>query len=293
MNNFKETSAEELLDGEAVGRALFQNIKEKVKKAFSKRNWEESFTEEELEEIKEIDCFLRRVHVHENFSDPDDTADKYFILAVKGSCEDSYGNSYSIFYHKAVKQSVFFYKKVPLYVAKAIYKLCVDESVEVFYAVNSFEVRKSDKGFYTVERKRKNVASAKCLYTDIDLPEDYQKLGNKALLEVLKEEYKDIFAKVPPSYIVRSGGGIHLYYCLFESFSLYGENEERFKEDGLRPLMKIFEDIGADAHVVDAVRVLRLPNSVNRKPKYGPDGKKVEIIFETDSVPSPLPSYPL
>lgn len=282
MDNYKEISSDELLDGEAVGRALFQSVKEKVKKAFGKRGWEESFTEEELAEIEEIDRFLRRVHVHENFTDPDDTAEKYFILAVKGSCEDSYGNSYSIFYHKAVKQSDFYYKQVPLYVAKCIYKLC--KEVEVFYAVNSFEVRKSDKGFYAVERKRKNVASAKCLYTDIDLTEDYQKLGNEALLEVLKDEYKDVFTKVPPSYIIRSGGGIHLYYCLFESFSLYGENEEKFKEEGLRPLMKIFEDIGADAHVVDTVRVLRIPNSVNRKPKYGPDGKKVEIIFETDAV---------
>lgn len=284
MDNYKEISTNELLDNEEAAKKLYESIKARVKKAFSKRKWEESFTEEELREIGEIDRFLRRVSLHEDFSHPDDCSDRYFIVVIKVTGSDSYGNEISFFYHKVLNQKDFYHKKIPMNVAKAIYKLAMEKDVDLFFAVNSFIPRKNEeKGFYMVERKRRNVISAKCIYTDIDLPEELQKMGNEELLEWLQKEYKDVFEHIPPSYIVRSGGGIHRYYSFFESISLFGENEERYKEQGLYPLMKIFESIGADRRVVDAVRILRVPFGYNRKPKYGPEGKKVEIIYETEA----------
>lgn len=54
-------------------------------------------------------------------------------------------------------------------------------------------------------------------------------------------------------------------------------------KDTMKSLQKIFEDIGADAKVIDASRILRLPHSINRKAKYGPEGKRVSVVYENDA----------
>lgn len=49
----------------------------------------------------------------------------------------------------------------------------------------------------------------------------------------------------------------------------------------LRTLQTLFESYGADVKCVDCVRILRVPNSKNRKPKYGVNGKDIAIIYNT------------
>jgi hypothetical protein len=69
---------------------------------------------------------------------------------------------------------------------------------------------------------------------------------------------------LPPSAIVHSGGGLHLYWFLREPADLPDE-AERVK--GL--LRRLAFVVGGDLNSAEPAHVLRLPGTLNHKPEYG------------------------
>jgi hypothetical protein len=92
-----------------------------------------------------------------------------------------------------------------------------------------------------------------CVWADIDF---------KTLpIDVAREKIAHFPLK--PSIIVSSGGGIHAYWLLKEPV---GYSDTESVEDVNR---RIQAHIGSD-DVHDASRILRVPDTVNRKPEYNP-----------------------
>ena len=259
-------------------------LQKTVRKAFLKRGFDDSFTEEEMIKIKEIDEFLRAVSLHKDSPLFEDNQVKYICISLCSSYTRKNGTTINAFYNKFINQKEFEYKKIPYYVAKCIYKLIMNRHIEVFYAVNSFKASCINEKIYIPERKRENVVSSCALYTDIDLPNELVNLSNNEILSLLKTDYEELFANIEPTYIVRSGGGVHLYYQFDESYYLKTDEQITFYIKALRALQTVFEDYGADCRCIDMTRILRVPNSRNRKTKYGPDGREVSVIYKTDNI---------
>lgn len=253
-----------------------------VNKAFRKRGFDDNFTAEELEKVKEIDTFLKMVSQHKNNEMFDDERKKYLYICCKSKYVRKDGTEVSVFVNRPTLQDDFNYKKIDMYIAKVLYRLSQNRHIEVYYGVNSFRGI-TKEGKFRIERKQDNVVSSCCLFTDIDLPMELQELSDEEVLSMLKNDFTELFTNIPPSIICRSGGGVHLYYCLSES--IYLETEERQEEyrSALKTLQLLFESYGADGACVDISRILRSPHSYNRKTKYGKQGKEVTIL-EANSI---------
>lgn len=262
---------------------LAEALQKTVRKAFLKRGFSDSFTEEELVKVREIDNFLRAVSLHKDNSMFEDKQVKYFCLSVRSTYFRKNGSEISVFVNKFIEQKEFEYKKIDYFVAKCIYRLSQNRFIELFFAVNSFKANLIKENVYLPERKGQNLVSSCAIYTDIDLPSELTNLSNEEVLNLIMTDYQELFKNLPPTYAVRSGGGLHLYFCLNESYHLKSEEQILFYMDMLRTLQRIFEDYGADCRCVDCTRILRVPNTKNRKPKYGADGKDVSIIYKTDT----------
>ena len=252
-----------------------------VNKAFHKKGFDDNFTAEELEKIKEIDIFLRMVSLHKNPVGFDDERKKYLYICCKSKYVRKDGTEVSVFVNRPIDQEEFAYKKIDMFIAKCFYRLSLNRHIEVYFGVNSFKgiVRECK---FRIERKQDNVVSSCCLFTDIDLPKELQEFSDNEILSIIKQEYEELFANIPPSYIVRSGGGIHIYYCFEESFYLENEEQQEEYRCALKTIQLLFESYGGDPAVVDRTRILRSPHSYNRKEKYGKQGKEVTILEVTD-----------
>lgn len=256
-------------------------LQKTVRKAFLKRGFDDSFSKEEMIKIKEIDKFLRDVSEHKDNPMFTDEQIKYICISFQATYTRRNGERITTFCNKFINQKDLSYKKIPYYVAKSIFRLSTNRHIEVFFAVNSFAGTRIKEKMYIPQRKRDNVVSSCCLFTDIDLPSELVKLGNEEVLRLLKANYQELFNNLEPSYIVRSGGGVHMYYLLEQSMFLKSEETKEFYTKGLKSLQKIFEDYGGDCRCVDMTRILRVPLTINRKPKYGPDGREVSIIYKS------------
>lgn len=270
---------------------LGQALKKVVKAGFHKRGFKDEFTPKEMEKIRQIDSFLREVNLHKD--DPMFPSDnvKYTCISFKGNYVKKDGTVISCFYNHFVNQEDFNYNKIPYYVAKCIYRLGQKRCIEVFFCVNTLKATlinekavflEGRKKVFLPERKGDNLYSATSIYTDIDLPEELIKLPDDEILSILMEDYSELFSNLQPSFICRSGGGIHLYYTFKVSDSLYNDDKKFAYIEMLRDLQNIFVDKGSDIRCVEPVRLLRVPYCVNRKPKYGKDGKEVRIIYNSN-----------
>lgn len=127
-------------------------------------------------------------------------------------------------------------------------------------------------------RKQTNVLALKALRLDIDAgPEKFAKHGPEAVYETQKDAlaaclgfFRD--SAIVPTYIVSSGAGLHIYYCLTESLE---------PADWLR-LAKGLTALGQkhqlriDSSVTqDSARILRVPGAPH------PNGKSVAILKRT------------
>lgn len=256
-------------------------LRKVVNKAFHKKGFDNNFTDAELEKVKEIDTFLRMVSQHKNPEGFDDERKKYLFICCKSKYVRKNGTEISVFVNRPIDQDEFAYKKIDMYIAKVFYRLSQNRHIEVYFGVNSFKAIMKE-GRFRIERKQDNVVSSCCLYTDIDLPQELQELSDEELLAMLKKSYDELFRNVEPTYIVRTGGGVHIYFCFTES--VYLENEEQQEEYrcALKTLQLLYEEIGGDAAVVDRTRILRSPHSYNRKPRYKKEGKEVTILEAND-----------
>lgn len=69
--------------------------------------------------------------------------------------------------------------------------------------------------------------------------------------------------RFPPSAIVRSGGGLHVYWLLREPLDL---PEEADRAKGL--LRRLAHAVGGDLSAAEAARILRVPGTMNYKRDY-------------------------
>jgi hypothetical protein len=81
-----------------------------------------------------------------------------------------------------------------------------------------------------------------------------------------------IRAPVPPSIVVRSGGGLHGYWLLNTPVQLTPETREDFK----RALHGLINIVGGDPATRDLARIMRMPGTVNTKP--GRNGAMCEVL---------------
>lgn len=71
---------------------------------------------------------------------------------------------------------------------------------------------------------------------------------------------------LPPSIVVGSGHGTHLYWCVQEAYPCQGNpDRQQAHEQELRCIQKALASLGADPKVCEVARVMRLPGFLNRK----------------------------
>jgi hypothetical protein len=114
------------------------------------------------------------------------------------------------------------------------------------------------------QRTTEHVSMKKCFYVDVDWQtatkknKDYAS-QSEAMVAVVAF-IKDI--GIPPSYVVMTGGGVHVYWALDEAIELEAWRpiamalKHRVKDFGLKA------DLGVTA---DPARILRIPTSTNHK----------------------------
>lgn len=259
---------------------LSKATKSAVRRAFLKRQFKDNFTDEEMVKVKEIDDFLRAVNLQKNNPMFEDTRTKYTCIVFKSTYKRKNGTNIDCFIPKFINQEDFDYK-IPYYVAKCIYRLSQKKCIEVFFTVNTLRAVPNENNRYIPERKRENVLSSSSLYVDLDLPSELIHLSNEEILNLLKTDFEELFINIEPSYIIRSGGGCHLYYTFEESFFIKTDEQIFFYMDMLRTIQGLFESYGADIKCVDMARILRVPNCKNRKEKYGEQGRDISIIYKS------------
>lgn len=133
-------------------------------------------------------------------------------------------------------------------------------------------------------RKQTNVLGLKALRLDIDAgPEKFAKHGGEGVYETQKDALAACLGffretELMPSYVVSSGAGLHVYYCLTEAID---------PADWLR-LAKGLSALGEKHNLLidpsvtqDSARILRVPGAPH------PNGKRVSILRRTGVVHSP------
>jgi putative DNA primase/helicase len=103
-----------------------------------------------------------------------------------------------------------------------------------------------------------NCSFTRALHCEIDFQSE-EKPRNLPEVEV-----RAILAayKLPPSIIVHSGGGLHVYWLLDEPANLADADTLATVEGAVRELVRV---LGGDPNAVDASRVLRIPGTFNHK----------------------------
>ena len=113
------------------------------------------------------------------------------------------------------------------------------------------------------------------IWVDIDVkPGDPKHYGTEAeaLKAILRFSSK---VRLPsPSAIVRSGGGLHVYWISTEALTPQGWLPYA---QGLKNLLNANTVLADTAITTDAARILRIPGTLNHKPKY-PQPMPVELI---------------
>lgn len=263
-----------------IKEGLYNALNSTVRKIFKKRGFDDNFTDEEMEKIKEIDSFIREVSLFKGEEILQSTYKGQFIFLCFKSSVKVKGHEISVFLNKSVSTELFDYEKIEYYVAKCIYRCIKHRYIEVYYTPNTFRMLKIDwnGNRYMVDRRKTHVVYASSVFMDIDLTDDLAQMENEELLLWLKKEYEDFFNYLPFTYAIRSGGGLHIYYSLSDNMDLREEEIYTLWEKTMKNLADYFKAVGGDIKVCEPTRILRLPYSINRKQKYGKYGKEVLVI---------------
>lgn len=105
--------------------------------------------------------------------------------------------------------------------------------------------------------RRADLAECRALWADIDCDKD--KIGREtALLTIRTLPY-------PPSIVIDSGGGLHLYWLLREAVDVRA-GEDEAEESIVSALKQIAGVVGGDPAVCELARVMRVPGTINGKP---------------------------
>ena len=130
-------------------------------------------------------------------------------------------------------------------------------------AIPETNARGGPSDIHYVRSQNAYIAAINCLYAEFD--------GDKGA--ALMAAYT---VTPPPTVIIDSGGGYHLYW-LFDKPLILADDETR---DYARKLQWrwVKHISGADQGAKDLSRVLRVPGSRNYKEKYAPDYPRVEFV---------------
>lgn len=135
-----------------------------------------------------------------------------------------------------------------------------DKSIE--NVVNKVLARNNKDAYISINttyipwREVKNIRQFRALYIDLDL-KDYPKVQAVYDVYILADQ-----GKIPlPTMVIDSGRGIHLYWRIenapFQAMYTWQELEDY--------LYYNLKHLGADIKATDAVRLLRIPSSINTK----------------------------
>lgn len=143
-----------------------------------------------------------------------------------------------------------------------IYKLSLKSDLEIYIANNLFISTRFPR------RKQENVILSNVLYVDIDKVKGSENLNynskdyNKQLLDLFYKNY-EVAKIIPPSEIVASGSGLHLYFYID---TLFFNQENRF--DYIKTLKDLTTLYNGDSNCVDCARILRPIKTFNKKGKF-------------------------
>lgn len=84
---------------------------------------------------------------------------------------------------------------------------------------------------------------------------------------------------LPPSAVVQSGGGLHVYWFLREPLDL---RDPDARAEAYQLLRRLADALHADMAAAEPARGLRVPGTVNRKPEYGAPRPVVVEILQPD-----------
>lgn len=128
-------------------------------------------------------------------------------------------------------------------------------------------------------RKQSNVSSLKALRLDIDAgPEKLAKHGEGAVYATQREALQgcvEFFraAGLPPTYVISSGAGLHVYFCLDQATdpATWLGLSRALSAAGKRHGLKIDPSV-----TEDSARILRVPGAMH------PNGRTVEVLQRLD-----------
>lgn len=150
----------------------------------------------------------------------------------------------------------------------------LQQQADVYYALASYK-----QGFFLnskgkkVVRVRENVDQLKAIWFDIDFKSGYPDI--KAAISALQAFCKTTTLP-PPSLLVGSGNGIHVYWPLDTPIPV--DRWQKVAQSAKEAAKTL--DLKADlACTADACRVLRPPNTLNFKDRANP--KPVEILYSS------------
>lgn len=149
------------------------------------------------------------------------------------------------------------------------------EDYELYISCNLY------KGCKNPRRTKENVLATRYLYVDIDNVRGAENLDvnsddyNNQLLELFYENY-EIANYITPTKIIGSGAGLHLYFYL-KSFKTAIYFDDKIREEYINILRQLAINFEGDLNCVDISRVLRLPNTFNKKTKFDKP-KRVELL---------------
>lgn len=138
-----------------------------------------------------------------------------------------------------------------------------DIGEDLYFGVHPSKVQKGPRN----RTENTDIEAINCLYSDFDAKD----FNNDK--EVILDHIDDL--ELPPTVVVDSGGGYHVYWLFNEPVMLL-TSELRATFSALQK--RWAKEVGGDKGVNDLARVLRLPGTLNHKPEYEDGPRQVEIL---------------
>ena len=161
-----------------------------------------------------------------------------------------------------------------------------DNAINLFFTPNALGYRRKDEKT-SIRRDNEHLQTFEALYCDLDFKLSDYDCNEDEVIESLLEYWEDEDCElIEPTMITFSGHGLHLYWKI-ESISYRGNIEkwELCQEYIYNSLRKW----GADKAITkDKVRVLRVPNTINKKADCEPIKCEIKAfsgkVYTLDSV---------
>jgi hypothetical protein len=158
-------------------------------------------------------------------------------------------------------------------------KLLKDPNVsDIWYCTSLQQKCDASKGFVTAAKSQEHAMRLKTLRCDFDVKPGEPEKGYETFEDALRDTQRFYKAAKlpPPNVLVKSGGGLHIYWVLDEELE-----PSKWYPLSLR-LKAALKQLGTKADptvTADSARVLRLPDTINHK---GGKQRPVKILFWDD-----------